>query len=1160
MSIENFLERVEATGLINPALMTELRKRVSESNRRLRPEMIAKLLVDRGELTAAQARKLVVDAAAEPEEEDILTGEPVEPEGTYNDELDLASDDLLGSDSYLEGGMDEGDEYNLDLADDDDTPEAILVEDDDSDVPVATTDDDLEAEGLRDLLDEPLVEGDADDTPMIDADVGNQGTKIRRRGGLFRRLFGGRKKGAKTRWDSPLILLGGGGLLLLLVAGIGIFALLRGESVDELYAKADQAYQSQSYGQAIELFETFSRKYPENENASISRVRIEMSKLRQLTDGSPDWSKALAQAKLGLPNIEAEPAISEIRAELGKLLPDITNGLVEKSAAADEIDTKRQMLALAEESLELVHNSVYLPTSIKQTQELRIEDIETNIDNIRRDIERTDALSASAGEINAHAEAGRIVDAYRVRDDLVAKYPVLLSDPTLRDAISSVAAKERAAVVVSESQLKPERGDHTPISTVQLVLCDRRGDKASGVDGQVYPVLARGAVYAVNASDGSVLWRRFVGYETAIFPQSISKKLKSDLLVVDELHSELQRVDSLTGKLSWRLACPSPISTPRIVGDRAYVCCGEAANSRLLAVDLGSGKVIKEAKFPVGCSVPPGVIGEGKRLVQVGIHSSVYVIDAATLECTSVIPTGHARGSIVTPPVWIGDMLIMAENRSSRSARVQAFRAMEDGNWVNQGDAVAVEGRVVSAPLTNGRRLMVTSDLGEVQLFEVPLQSAGLRQIASTPAGDEQFGRTHSQMAGSQIWVADQKLSHYQLQATRGELVTEWIRDQRDLFQNPILRLGTYVFSVRRRAGMLGVTVAAHSAIDGKGDPVWETDLAVPSEILVSSQNAVYAVSANGAMFPIDGDAVRAGVTDRRSARVDPRLVPVAFSQSFKVGNDAIAFAGPPPNTHMVVADVKSGALNRVPLRIDSDIASTELSGFAGGAVLVACETGPIHCLDSRSGKQIMGPFVPRVEPGAKVDWLAPAANGKVFFAAERGGQIYLVGQKGKSLSLLNENQVDGPLVAGMAAVGKMGFVVSSSGGVDELLILKEDLSVVNTHVLNSGIAWGPKRVGQLVLVSDGNHVVTAFDGAGQSKWTVELSGPLAGPPLEQNDRFIFATTGGQLRVVDGGSGLTVGEKQLSEPLGGGPVSYNGRLLIVGWDGTLYLVDIPKTK
>ena len=97
MSVENFLDRVEETGLVNPQLLVELRKRAGESSRRLRPEMLAKLLVDRGELTAAQARKLVLDATQEPQpepppEEDILTGEPVvePPTASHNDDLQLA--------------------------------------------------------------------------------------------------------------------------------------------------------------------------------------------------------------------------------------------------------------------------------------------------------------------------------------------------------------------------------------------------------------------------------------------------------------------------------------------------------------------------------------------------------------------------------------------------------------------------------------------------------------------------------------------------------------------------------------------------------------------------------------------------------------------------------------------------------------------------------------------------------------------------------------------------------------------------------------------------------------------------------------------------------------------------------------------------------------
>lgn len=1149
MSVQNFLDRIEATGLVNPALMAELRKRVAESKRRLRPEMIAKLLVDRGELTAAQARKLVMDEANQPDpEEDIFTGEPVE---TLNDELTLANDDLqFANDDLLTSDSDLN--FADDDADIDAIPDAILLDDDEEDITEAVAEeigDSLAPVGLEELLDEPH------------SNLDDEGRVIRRPGSFFTQLFGEPKKsGARqNRWDSPLILIGGGALILMSVAGLGMFLLLHNESVDEIYAAGDEAYKTQAYGVAIEKFERLTTKYPDNENASIARVRTELSRLRQHTDSSrPDWPAALSQAKQSLPTVSAESALAEVRAELAKLLPDISNGLVERSSAAEVVAEKKQLLALAEDSLELVHNPLYLPTTVKQTQELRIEGIEANMDVVRRDILREEALAATAEQIGAAAADGRIVEAYSLRDDLVAKYPILIGNATLNDALSNVADKERAAVSVAESNLKPEQADHPPVSRVQLVLSDRRGDKATGVDNQVYSVLARGAVYALSASDGRVLWRRFVGYETEVFPQNISDEVTSDLLIVDGRHSELQRVSASNGKLKWRLPCPAPLSTPRIVGNRAYVCSGLEDESRLLAVDLDSGRVIKEANFPVGCDTPPGVLYDGKQLAVAGVHSSVYIVDASTMECKSVIPIGHARGSIVTSPVWLGDMLIVSENTGAHSARIQRYKSIDDVKWTPVAAPIPVTGQIISSPLVNSRRLLVHTEQGEVRIFEVPIDSDELREIAMIESGGQSVGRSHAEFLGSQIWIADQKLTRFQLQPTRGELLTEWIRDRRDHFLNPIVRTGDQILSVRKRSGMLGVTVAAHSSTDNKGEPIWETDIAVPSEALVSSKDAVFAVTSNGAMFPIDADAVKAGVTDRRQARVDTRLMPSAFAQSLPVATDQVVFAGPPPTTHMVVADLAAATLNRTPLRIDTDIANQELVAFQG-AILAACETGPIHCLDVRSGKQLTSPFVPRIQPGQNVDWMRPAALSKSrFMAAEKDGQLYLVTLQGKKLSVTKQAEVAGPLVAGLAAIGQTGFAVSSIGGTDEVIAINTNLVVTNTTPLKSGVAWGPKRIGDQVLVSDGSHTLSAFDAAGKSKWSANLDGPLAGSPLLQGPTLVVATTAGMISVLDTNSGNIVAKQDLGEPLGGGAVAYKGRLLVVGWDGTLYLVDVPK--
>lgn len=1173
MSAQNFLDRLEATGLIEAAFMAELRKRVGESKRRLRPEMIAKLLVDRGQLTAGQARKLVMDAMNAPEpsetdpEEDILTGEPLPTSSptasspSPNDELTLAvdeEDDLLSDNTALSLVPTEPDDDAMGLVEDD-IPEADLIETDDvADAMVVVDEsaggDEQDTQDLRDLLDDSLPS-----TPSS--------TSLKRRGSSLSDLFGGgggkskKPVGRQRRWDSPLILLGGGGLILLIAAGAAIFSLLYSESVDEIFTAGEEAYESQAYGVAIEKFQRLVTKYPQHENASLAKVKIELAKLRKHTDASqPNWPAALLQAQQGLPTIVEEPALSDVRAELAKLLPDITSGLVDEANTSKELAEKKELVDLAEDALELVHDPVYLPTTVKSTQELRIEGIEATRDVVRRDIQRDEALLSAAEAIAKAAEEGRIVDAYSQRDDLVTKYPILLGHSTLQEALSKVAEKERAAVEVSDGTLKAETQDRPPVSRIRIVLCDRRGKTLSGnAASQVVPILARGAVYGVRGSDGVVLWRRYVGFDVSVYPQSVSSENQADLLIVDAAHSELQRVAAATGELRWRLPCPTPISTPTIVGDRAFICSGQESSSRLLAVNLSDGSVAKSVAFPVGCESPVGVIQQGQSLVVPGSHSSIYVLDRESLDCTAVIASGHPRGSIQTAPVWLGEVLMVAENTNQRTARLQPYQRMDDGRWTPSSTRISVPGRVISPPQVDDRRMLVHTDLGQIRVVELPINSGEIRVLASIEGSGKNVGPSYGWFAGSQIWIADQKLTRYQLQATRGELVSQFVRDQRDHFLNPIQTFGGQLMSVRQREGMLGVTVAAHSMRDSQGEPIWQTDLAVPSDILVGSNNEVHAVTANGAMFPIDAAAVKSGVSDNRIARIDPRLVPTAFSQAVRVSPDKTIFASPPPTSHMVLAVASPPELRRVPLRIDTDAASTSLVAFRDG-ILAACETGAIHMLDPASGKLLAQPFVPRLEPGQPVDWLVPASmDANRFVAADQAGKIYVINRQGNSLVASEQGELAGPLVAGLAALETVAFAVTATSGSEELLAIDEQLEVVQTMPLPGGLAWGPRRVGNMVLVGDQSHRMSALGSDGNTLWSATLPAALSGDPVMLGDQVITTCTDGTITVFDASSGNMVGQQKLPEALGGSAALYKGRLLVVGWDGTLYLVDVPKS-
>ncbi len=1221
MSAQEFLRRVEQTGMVSEPLLAELRKRVSETHRKMRPEMLAKLLVDRGELTAAQARKIVADAASggppppptevpdEPEEEELQLATDDDEELGFAPEVDLGDnsggsgfglpDDLLAddllADEPLPGAASPpvSPNSNNDLLDDgsndfqlveDDEQEYSLVEDD-GELTLEAEDVVQEAILLDDDADaapatppappvepvEPAVMADPEPDPILNdilADpvaVAPAGTAtIRRKKSLaqvFQGLLPSGKGPKKRRWDSPLILIGGASLILLIAAGFLLFGLFYSESADEIFTAGTEAYESQSYGTAIKNFEQFSRQFSSHEKASLARVRIDMSRLRQLTDSStPQWESALQTANSSLASMTQEEAFGEIRPELAKLLPDIAFGLVEQSKEATSTEDKQRVLNLAVEAMTLVNNPVYLPTSVRGAQELRISEIESNIEFVGRDIDRELALAQALEKISAATAANDIVEAYRLRDELINAYPLLEEDTQLAETLAAVTEKEKDAVVVGPSDLTPTTEDRPAAAKVSVVLSDQRGETAARANG-IVGVLVRGAVYALDAASGQTRWRRFVGYETDVFPQAIANDGTNDLLLVSGSFGELQRVDAESGELRWRLPCPAPIRTPRIFGDRAFVTCGRDGESRLLAIELATGKVTAEVRVPVGCSVAPTVIDDRNELIQPGSHSSIYVLDLASLKCKRVFASRHTRGSLTVPATWAGNALVFAVNNGTSGSLLHAFTPVGDEDqWVAAGEPIATAGQVTTPPVVDDRRILVTSEMGEIRVFESPIDGIALREVALIPDSGAQLGATYAFMQRGEVWIANRTLAQYELQATRGRLVSRWARDRDDLFFHTLQRSGDVIVHVRQRKGLAGATVSAVSANSIDGTPSWETDIGVPSSIVVNSSGNVFAVTMNGAMFPINSKAVAAGITNERSSRVDARLMPSAFEQEIELASNDRIFASSPPLQHVVVANLTNGSLERIPLRIDGDRITSPLAAASDNAILAASASGPIYYLDGTTGQQRSGPFLPRTSPDAQLQWLRPATlSANSFVAAERSGAVYRITIANDRLVLDRDIQLtDATVIAGLASVGESVFMVVQRDGSEQLVSINGTTLETTGQTPIAGVEWGPRKVGQWVIVVDRERTMYAFDAGGELQWRIDNApAPLSGPPLAIGDRLVLTSTAGEIATVDA-KGQILSRQSFGEPFGSGPIAYKGRLLVGGWDGTLFVVNIPQ--
>ena len=193
---------------------------------------------------------------------------------------------------------------------------------------------------------------------------------------------------------------------------------LQRETAAEILAVADEAYRSGAYVQAIDKYERYLDKFPDEPNVSMARVRIGMAQLWQLVD-SRDKRPALEAANEILPRIEPEPAFADARPELASILSEIAQGFATQAKEEEDIEKAQELLNLATRAMELADNPIYIPTSLRKTIETKLNRIREDMQLGERNINRTKRLAEAVKQIRAAADAGKTAEAYRIRDTLL---------------------------------------------------------------------------------------------------------------------------------------------------------------------------------------------------------------------------------------------------------------------------------------------------------------------------------------------------------------------------------------------------------------------------------------------------------------------------------------------------------------------------------------------------------------------------------------------------------------------------------------------------------------------------------------------------------------------------------------------------------------------
>lgn len=1196
------LDLAEQQGLLDGKSIAELRQKVAESKYVISPEAIAKVLVDHGHLTPFQARKLVSQALGnepdpvekkvaekqrasaktkpledltladderppskaprpaanesivdlelveEPVRKSPSRGKPSEPNPFADDDLGATAEDYVDLEPVDPTPAARGQRWKTD------SPSALneTIEMSPLDLPSKAAPGPEPIDDLFELEPVPAKPALAPSKPAkprtpVPADD------------LFAtpplqplptpRIV---LQPQKSVWDSPLLLIGGGLLGVTLVAfALLFYALTRGTAA-ELFNKAEEEYQGGSFASASAMYEQFLKKYPQDANASLARVRRQMATLRQITDAGNNPRLGLETAQQVLPQIEREEKFSEARPELSSILPTIAEGLATRAQQTDDPPRKQEWVKLAGDALALVNNPAYLPASLRQEREGQISRVVDRLKVAERGIQQDKDLARAIETIVAAADKGQAGESYRVRSELLRIYPGLEGNAELVAAIRKVGEKERELVQVTKGGPAALTADH-PVQSETVILSERSGSGGASTAGMA-TLLLEGAVYGVDVASGRLLWRRYVGYESAVRPVEVALGVERATAIIDARQNELALVDSKTGTLRWRQPLNDEALGLVTKGNRLYVT---TRKGRVVIIDAARGEILSSAQLPQGVAVGPALYQS--RIFQLGEHSTLFVLDADSLTCVETLYLGHSQGTLLVAPVGILDNIVLIESPTDDYSTLQLIALdAKSKKWSLAGSPKRLKGRVVNAPGVSAARLAITTDLGQVSLFQLDSGSKELRQVAAIAASETEPLTTYAELDKTRLWVTSRRRTMYEIQEALQQLSLKWTENHDDRFVAPPHLHGDVLVTARRRSGMDSVLLEGCHA--GTGQTLWTTRMAsaVVAALADQASGQLNVLTRAGQLFSLGSDMFQKGIVDQ-----------TAFASAMHAGVEAavsadgqsLAWSRPhhAKQSYLLAATSKAQPIE---LAFSATLAAPPVP-VPGG--LVSPLTDGRVLLESTDKAVKIGPFMPPLMPNALPRWTQPAVtSGSSFLISDGRATVFAVARKDQPeprLEAAGQTLTSDP-VTHLVWAGSWALGIVRQESTDAVIGFDDHAAVTFAPVpLEGRIEAGPFAVGGLVLLSAEPAGFVCIASDGKTRWQRPLDrGPLAGAPLAVGGDLLVALQSGDVCRLDPATGKELGHHSIHQPLYGPLVALGGAAVVCGSDGVIHRIEIPPRE
>lgn len=1146
MTPHELITRLESVGLIDPAVLEKVRRHVADPEKEVKPKAVLNYLVKKEQITKAQASALLkeIEAPKPVRHEELEVNLPKEYD---TDDLTSIGEDLQEPEPKKpEPRRPSESKPRV-------RKEAPVVDV----VPVEPAND--EVHPLKETVDQPPANDPFHDPLQADygtgMDAGMYGDFQNREEKPTPGFRGKRLK--KDQWSTKWLYIGFGILGLLLIFGAVLYIAVNRVSAEDQFKAANTSFENGAYSDAIEKFNKFIEDNPRHEKVNTAKVRRVQALIAQ-TYETKNWDETIKRAQTQLPILldDSDIDMDLIRDDLGVMLPGAALKISERALRQTDLPNMEKQLTLSLDAQKIVDNAAYVPNSIRKRPVVAttIDKLEDNILAVQGLIQKENDYKAGLKKIKELSDAARTEEAFSLYQKLTRQYAELAAREELQVAMKSVSAKERELVKPIQADLKTSPDSRANDSQSVVVLASKNGQKLDANRDLVTPVLAEGTLYGIESSDGSVVWRKWLGFQSQIQPQVFNDDL---LLVSDQLNQDVMLLKRLDGQVVWRAEIGEPFVTPAFNDAMVVVT---AKSGKVFKLDAQTGDVLASVQLPQTANVSAMIAEREPYIYQPGYYSNIYILSSDDLSCRDVYYLGHYKGSIEIPLViWNGHLLVCV-NSGSR-CDLYVLKPEEQGIGLH---LVQLLNRVTSGPVTTplqrfGRWMLIASDTGDLKILNIdPADEANpISKFAEEKFENRSGQRAFLLTQGNQLWIAGKGIMKYRIQGSLGKFTRQVITNHGDSFIAPLHAIEEGVLHVRRRAGSGMVSVSAVDPDTLK--EVWRTDLGgslAGSPRLVGDD--LMAISNQGDLFLLDKAAISQGFIDNpvRSSTIVENL---SFDHTIDLGDNRFACVGSNGRDDLLFVDGSTSRLLKLKPPANNPVCEPIA---VGGDLIIASADGPVVRVDARTGQMKGAPFQPPVKPGEKVDWKRPSLiEGEIFAIARDSGEnaqssVFLLDSSdGKSIRKVAEINVDSKIKSQLATFSGTVFVVFSKDGVDQLVALDtaNSLNTLAAASIPGNYVSGPWVVGQSVLVALDTDELVCFDKQLQEKWKIDFPPDhIAGEPVFDQGKIAFAFQNGKVEWLDPEFGQLADSIMLEQPVSG--ISFgNNKLLFGGMDGTVYV-------